>query len=437
MISVDDAVKELFKKNYRQVARLTIKRKDSQGHDLPDTILTEHDICQGGLTVDRYSITGSGLEVGTAIAAQLNLKLYLPNKSYIRGYLEDAEIFVEVGVKKWDADQWENAEVHYVPLGYFVSNQLVRIVNDVLTLTLQDRMVKLDQMVDLNKIKNPVTPSSSSLTLKQMVNCICNECGVPVENVTRFDNVNKYIPRSKIPGNVTYRTLIRHFAFITGTCAYFDVDGTLKFGWYREGSISLYETLDVSDRYYSQICTDRSFITGGIQYYFDDGNALFRIYWGEFECPGLYIDDPDVPWIPWEFGDKGKLITGKSITYGTTKIETRNNVGEFGDHYYYLMEYSNSPLVKVDSESASSSWIYPRTSWVNDIECYAMEARIKPMPWLLPMDCVKYVDKTGDEYVTYLTHVSFTLNCGMKVACGIDEVVLSKLSTMVDLRRIM
>ena len=97
MISVDDAVKELFKKNYRQVARLTIKRKDSQGHDLPDTILTEHDICQGGLTVDRYSITGSGLEVGTAIAAQLNLKLYLPNKSYSRGYLEDAEIFVEVG----------------------------------------------------------------------------------------------------------------------------------------------------------------------------------------------------------------------------------------------------------------------------------------------------------------------------------------------------
>ena len=70
MYPVTNAVKALFDAEQRQVLRIT-------GTDRNGTAIaiTEANVMEGGFNIDRYSCNGSRLEIGTAIAAEMTIKL--------------------------------------------------------------------------------------------------------------------------------------------------------------------------------------------------------------------------------------------------------------------------------------------------------------------------------------------------------------------------
>ena len=97
MFKTSQAVIDLFNKNYRQVIRITFKGKYEQ------FVITENRVIQGGLTIDRYSVSGTKIEIASAVAAELTLKLKNDDGKYDNVVFEGAELFVEIGIKKWDA----------------------------------------------------------------------------------------------------------------------------------------------------------------------------------------------------------------------------------------------------------------------------------------------------------------------------------------------
>ena len=69
MYKVSQEVKNLFNKNYIQVADITVNGVNESFS------VAENEIVQGSLSIDRYSVSNSKIEVGSAVAAELTLKL--------------------------------------------------------------------------------------------------------------------------------------------------------------------------------------------------------------------------------------------------------------------------------------------------------------------------------------------------------------------------
>ena len=88
MYAVTQDIIDLFNKHYRQVLRITFKRGNVT------KVIDETEIRQGGFTIDRYSVSGSKVEVGSAIAAELTLKVKNYDGKYDETIFEGGELFV-------------------------------------------------------------------------------------------------------------------------------------------------------------------------------------------------------------------------------------------------------------------------------------------------------------------------------------------------------
>ena len=95
MYKVSQEVKNLFNKNYIQIVDITVNGVKESFH------VTESEIVQGSLSIDRYSVSNSKIEVGSAIAAELTFKLKNDNGKYDDTVFEGAEVFIKIGITKW------------------------------------------------------------------------------------------------------------------------------------------------------------------------------------------------------------------------------------------------------------------------------------------------------------------------------------------------
>ncbi len=259
MYKLSDDVIELFKKNYRQIVSITFR-------GLTKTIeLTESDIMEGGLSVDRYCTSGSKIEIGSAISAELTLDLDNRDGKFDDVRFEGAELFVQIGIKKWDAVAWENAVIHWIPIGYFTVDETPRKLSTI-NLTALDRMVLFDKEIDRNRL-------FEGMNVKDLISICCEACSVPL-STDLSNTVGKFLDLivSEIPtpsnNEFTYRQLIQWIAELSGTCAYIDWNGSLCFGWYND----LYFELDPSTRYTSDLYENDITITG-VQVSADDDNV--------------------------------------------------------------------------------------------------------------------------------------------------------------------
>lgn len=130
----------LFTKPSRQIVDISFYGLSDKLH------ITDKDIVLGGFSVNRYSVSGSKIEIGSVVAAEIELKLNNADGRFNSVLFEGAEMYVRVGTKKWNAHRWENAEYHYVPFGYFTVDEAPRKL-EIITLTALDRMVLFDKPV--------------------------------------------------------------------------------------------------------------------------------------------------------------------------------------------------------------------------------------------------------------------------------------------------
>ena len=239
---VSQEVLSLFKSCYRQIADIQV-----HGVEGLDAI-RESDIVQGGLTVDRYCFSSGSLEIGTAIASEMNLTLKNDKGQFDWYSFDGVKLIARIGIKKWDAKKWENAVVHYIPLGVFTVDEVAKN-KSIITLTALDNMVKFDKRYDTDL----VYPAS----LGEIVEDACSKCGVLLKDTSFYNSY--YMVTTRPEGDdLTYRQIIQWAAQIACCNAFMDWDGQLCFSWFRDTGY----TIPPSDRYDSDIEEDSVQITG-------------------------------------------------------------------------------------------------------------------------------------------------------------------------------
>ena len=267
MYKVSQEVKNLFNKNYIQVADITVNGVNESFS------VAENEIVQGSLSIDRYSVSNSKIEVGSAVAAELTLKLKNDDGKYDNTVFEGAEVFVKIGIKKWDAHRWENAVIHWIPCGYFTIDEPPRALSTI-TISALDRMILFDKTVETDKLSFP-------MTVADLLNKICTICGVTLAtDITRLPNKDYPITAYPEGQDLTYRTLLQWCAALTGTCAFMNYDGNLELKWYEQTDL----TISPSERYNSDMQENDVAITG---IYFKDAANIEYIAGTDDYCLDL------------------------------------------------------------------------------------------------------------------------------------------------------
>lgn len=373
MYPTSEIAYRLFTGGGLQKARITVFQKDGTVYKLTDA-----DICTGGLSVDRYSVTGQKIEIGSAVAAELSLRLRNDGKLNDRNF-QGAELFVEVGVvdsvtprilqeengfslltEKEETEESLEVEVYntlpedtayttiYVPLGWFQVDNTPRTLSTI-SVTALDRMICFDKYAQKSDLSFPCTVSELLLQ-------ICRVCGVNLaeNSVAQLTNADYEITSYPEQEDLTYRTMLMWIAQITGTCAYLDWDGRLRLEWYGDGGTI---SIDESVRYSSDL--QEQFIT----------------------------------------------VTG-------IVIKTDDTAYHRGTYPYdYMLSIDGNLLIQGDGKNLADALGRKFIGFTY----IPFEAKTLAMPFLFPMDKVNFL-KAGVTYNTILTNVNYTLNGSTNLA---------------------
>ncbi len=241
MTPIEAEAKQLLENNYRQVVEMQIG----------DITITESDVIQGSFTLNRTVCSMDSLELGSAIASELSFDLRNYDKQFSDTPFESEEMTVKIGVKKWDAQHWENAQLYWIPLGKFIVSKSPR-KKEVIHITALDRMIKFDQVVDVSSFQFPITVES-------LVEKCCQWCGVPLKAIGNRPNKTYSITKFPTFDGMTHRNLIQWCACLMGACAMINAGGELEFKWYEGESVY---TSTPSNRYDSDCYENDISLTG-------------------------------------------------------------------------------------------------------------------------------------------------------------------------------
>ena len=334
--------------------------------------ITEADIIQGGLKIDRYCVTNSKIEVGSAVASELSLKLRNYDGKFNDVSFEGAVLNVKIGIKLSSVLEGatlgkgilgrmilgsasSEQDVAYVPCGLFIVDTPPRKLSTI-SISALDYMVLFDREVNVSALSFPIHVDA-------LIQKSCSIC-----NVTLATDVsvlpNHYFSIGGLPDanqKLTYRQLLQWCAQLTGTCAFMDGSGRLVLKWYEQTGV----TITASERYSSDMLENDITITG-------------------FTC-----DD------------------GKGNTYLSGTADYTLDLSDCG----FLTNAYEGVLKEL--QAARGGFSYRPYS-----------ATIKSAPYLFPLDMIRYKDKDGVVHDTIVTNVTLALNCNTAIS-GSGETVTS------------
>jgi hypothetical protein len=356
MYPITSAVKALFDAEQQQVLRIT--GADRNGASI---IITDADVLINGFNIDRYCCNGQKLELGTAIAAQMTLRLDNRDGRFDGIVFEGTELFVETGIADWTQ---ENPTIHWIPHGYFTPDEQPRSYNNI-TLHCLDRMMWLDvtsptMLPWTDNYGNQITDNYGNplyfnaelafpATVKATIEEIAVRCGMTIStDLTTLPNYD-YVIQSLPVGQrtITYRTLVQWCAALMGTCAFVDWNGGLAFKWYE----AVDYTATIENRFSSDLHENDITITGV-----------------------SFTNLNDV-----------EIVSGDA----DYTIDLTGN---------YLITNNESTLLPVINTA------------VNGFTYRPFSADVINAPYLWPMDVITFTDKDGNDYSCAVTNVNFGLN---------------------------
>lgn len=373
MYPISNAVKALFDAEQRQVLRIT--GTDRNGAPIA---ITEANVMEGGFNIDRFSCNGTKLEIGTAISAEMTLKLDNRQGQFNGIIFEGVELFVEIGIADWTQSE---PTITYIPCGYFTPDEQPRSLS-IITIHALDRMMRFEEVYQgvapwtdesdtiIKDESSVVITFSHELsfpsTVANLVSQVCTSCGVSIsasasiQSLPNAGFVVEGMPESE--QTITFRNLIQWCAGIMGTNAWIDWEGKLRFSWYNNitGYVTTTEKIFSSD-----------------------------------------IFENDV-----------------SIT-GVTYSKDADNVYLVGTEIYTL-DLSNNYLLYGISDTGIASILQSIYTVVNNYAYRPFTASIINAPWLYPMDVISVTDANGTGHAALLTNVNHGIN-GSTSLKGIGE----------------
>lgn len=366
MVNVSQDIIKSFNEGNKQTALIEVTAGSKT------FTITDADIIQGGLKIDRYCVTNSKIEVGSAVASELSLKLRNYDGKFNDVSFEGAVLNVKIGIKLSSVldgatlgkgilgrmilgSASSDQDVAYVPCGLFIVDTPPRKLSTI-SISALDYMVLFDHEVNASALSFPIHVDA-------LIQKICSIC-----NVTLATDVsvlpNHYFSIGGLPDTnqkLTYRQLLQWCAQLTGTCAFMDGSGRLVLKWYEQTGV----TITASERYSSDMLENDITITG-------------------FTC-----DD------------------GKGNTYLSGTADYTIDLSDCG----FLTNAYNGVLKEL--QAARGGFAYRPYS-----------ATIKSAPYLFPLDMIHYKDKDGVVHDTVVTNVTLALNCNTAIS-GAGETVTS------------
>lgn len=366
MVNVSQDIIKSFNEGNKQTALIEVTAGSKT------FTITDADIIQGGLKIDRYCVTNSKIEVGSAVASELSLKLRNYDGNFNNVSFEGAVLNVKIGIKLSSVLEGatlgkgilgrmilgsasSDQDVAYVPCGLFIVDTPPRKLSTI-SISALDYMVLFDREVNASALSFPIHVDA-------LIQKICSIC-----NVTLATDVsvlpNHYFSIGGLPDTnqkLTYRQLLQWCAQLTGTCAFMDGSGRLVLKWYEQTGV----TITASERYSSDMLENDITITG-------------------FTC-----DD------------------GKGNTYLSGTADYTLDISDCG----FLTNAYEGVLKEL--QAARGGFAYRPYS-----------ATIKSAPYLFPLDMIRYKDKDGVVHDTIVTNVTLALNCNTAIS-GAGETVTS------------
>lgn len=366
MVNVSQDIIKSFNEGNKQTALIEVTAGSKT------FTITDADIIQGGLKIDRYCVTNSKIEVGSAVASELSLKLRNYDGKFNDVSFEGAVLNVKIGIKLSSVLEGatlgkgilgrmilgsasSDQDVAYVPCGLFIVDTPPRKLSTI-SISALDYMVLFDHEVNASAFSFPIHVDA-------LIQKICSIC-----NVTLATDVsvlpNHYFSIGGLPDTnqkLTYRQLLQWCAQLTGTCAFMDGSGRLVLKWYEQTGV----TITASERYSSDMLENDITITG-------------------FTC-----DD------------------GKGNTYLSGTADYTLDLSDCG----FLTNAYDGVLKEL--QAARGGFSYRPYS-----------ATIKSAPYLFPLDMIRYKDKDGVVHDTIVTNVTLALNCNTAIS-GAGETVTS------------
>lgn len=366
MVNLSQDIIKSFNEGNKQIALIEVTAGSKT------FTITDADIIQGGLKIDRYCVTNSKIEVGSAVASELSLKLRNYDGKFNDVSFEGAVLNVKIGIKLSSVLEGatlgkgilgrmilgsasSDQDVAYVPCGLFIVDTPPRKLSTI-SISALDYMVLFDREVNASALSFPIHVDA-------LIQKICSIC-----NVTLATDVsvlpNHYFSIGGLPDTnqkLTYRQLLQWCAQLTGTCAFMDGSGRLVLKWYEQTGV----TITASERYSSDMLENDITITG-------------------FTC-----DD------------------GKGNTYLSGTADYTLDLSDCG----FLTNAYDGVLKEL--QAARGGFAYRPYS-----------ATIKSAPYLFPLDMIRYKDKDGVVHDTIVTNVTLALNCNTAIS-GAGETVIS------------
>jgi hypothetical protein len=366
MVNVSQDIIKSFNEGNKQTALIEVTAGSKM------FTITDADIIQGGLKIDRYCVTNSKIEVGSAVASELSLKLRNYDGKFNDVSFEGAVLNVKIGIKLSSVLEGatlgkgilgrmilgsasSDQDVAYVPCGLFIVDTPPRKLSTI-SISALDYMVLFDREVNASALSFPIHVDA-------LIQKICSIC-----NVTLATDVsvlpNHYFSIGGLPDTnqkLTYRQLLQWCAQLTGTCSFMDGSGRLVLKWYEQTGV----TITASERYSSDMLENDITITG-------------------FTC-----DD------------------GKGNTYLSGTADYTIDLSDCG----FLTNAYEGVLKEL--QAARGGFAYRPYS-----------ATIKSAPYLFPLDMIRYKDKDGVVHDTIVTNVTLALNCNTAIS-GAGETVTS------------
>lgn len=366
MVNVSQDIIKFFNEGNKQTALIEVTAGSKT------FTITDADIIQGGLKIDRYCVTNSKIEVGSAVASELSLKLQNYDGKFNDVSFEGAVLNVKIGIKLSSVlesatlgkgilrrmilgSASSDQDVAYVPCGLFIVDTPPRKLSTI-SISALDYMVLFDREVNASALSFPIHVDA-------LIQKICSIC-----NVTLATDVsvlpNHYFSIGGLPDTnqtLTYRQLLQWCAQLTGTCAFMDGSGRLVLKWYEQTGV----TITASERYSSDMLENDITITG---FTCDDGN-------------------------------------GNTYLSGTADYTL-----DLSDCGFLTNAYEG---VLKELQTARGGFAYRPYS-----------ATIKSAPYLFPLDMIRYKDKDGVVHDTIVTNVTLALNCNTAIS-GAGETVTS------------
>lgn len=327
--------------------------------------IRESDIVLGGFAYDDRMVEGSAYQVGTAIPAEINVTLDNSSGVYNKTFL-GKEFTVSIASIKIDGTESESSlpSNRWSQLGIFIVVDVDESNSVTTTMTLQDRMVLLDQVI----------PSfTTGWTLRKALIDLCLEAGVTVSLSTEEDDFLRtlFTYESGNEQEITYRDLVRGCALLMCENAYMTETGVLAF----KGVTTTSQSFTTANRYSSRLGEVAKI--GGVVVTDDEGIVLYD---GSISGANNIIITPTSSVILNLIG--GVSILANRYADGTYPIPGR---GVFGREYYPL-------------EMTTESW------W----ECS-------------PGDVITYVSKENVSYSSIVTSTASVLNGQTSITSTADE----------------